>query len=350
MSKRWLLIFISILLSINILFAETEGERLFRENQTDKAIIVLENDIKNGSITVNTYNFLGLAYYQLKDYEKSIKAFQDGMEIDGVNKVVLFYNLGNSFFMSGNLVDAIKSYKSVLEIDKNYSSAYLNKANCEVSTGFFEDAISDYEDFLLLESDDIQRPQIEELLRLLREEVKVQKENERLAELQRKAEEEAEMAAMVQMISDEIENDLKELAQRDDEEKRRREEELNRENSVVEEIIEEEIDLSQAVEEDSMLQQAIEIENERILREKEEEYRRKKLEEEQERQKQLQEELEKKRIEEEKAAGENNKKIESDRRRKLLEDIANSLQIPDEQNINSGSGEIIEYEYESELE
>lgn len=277
MYKKTLLIAISILIFVFGLFSESEGERLFRENQTEDAILVLENEIKTASITANTFNFLGLAYFQLKNYEKSIEAFQNGLKQDGVNKVVLHYNLGNSFFMAGKLSDAITAYGNVLEIDKKYSSAYLNKANCEVSTGLFENAVSDYEEFLRLEPEDIQKPQIEELLRLLREEIKIQKENERLAEMQRKAEEEAAMAQLVQMISDEIENDLQGFAQRDEAEKQRLNE-LNKKDEQAEEIFEEEIDLSQAVEEDSMLQQAIEIERERVLREKEEEIRRKKIE------------------------------------------------------------------------
>ncbi len=330
------------------LFAETEGEKLFKENKPEKAVLSLGNEIKKGNITSNSYNFMGLAYFQLENYEKSVEAFLEGLKIEGVNKAVLYFNLGNSYFMLQKLEEAISSYEKGIEIDKKYSSAYLNKANCEVSTGLYEKAIGDYEEFLRLEPEDVQRPQIEALIKLLREEVRLQKEKEHLAELQRRAEEEAEMAAMVQMISDEIENDLEVLAKRDEEERRKLEE--ARKAELENEKVEEQIDLTQAVEEDSMLEQAIEIENQRVQKKREEEQKQRELAEEIERQKQAEEELKKQKSEEESTTSETSKKAESERRRKLLEDIANSLQTSDDQNITSGSGDIVEYEYESELE
>ena len=41
---------------------------------------------------------------------------------------------------------------------------------------------------------------------------------------------------------------------------------------------------------------------------------------------------------------------EAERRRKLLEDVANSLQNTDSTNMTSGTEDLIDYDYESELD
>ena len=41
---------------------------------------------------------------------------------------------------------------------------------------------------------------------------------------------------------------------------------------------------------------------------------------------------------------------EAERRRKLLEDVANSLQQTDTTNMTAGAEDVLDYEYESELE
>ena len=63
----------------NLCFAQSSGEKLFKENNPKDAVQVLENEILNGQISANTYNFLGLGYYQIGEYEKSVDAFGRGI-------------------------------------------------------------------------------------------------------------------------------------------------------------------------------------------------------------------------------------------------------------------------------
>ena len=44
------------------------------------------------------------------------------------------------------------------------------------------------------------------------------------------------------------------------------------------------------------------------------------------------------------------KAAEDERRRKLLEDVANSLQQTDTTNMTAGAEDVLDYDYESELE
>ena len=79
-------LFILIFIQISLCFAQagisasdsglSKGETLFKENNAADAVQVLEYEILQGQISENTYNFLGLGYLQLEQYEKSIDAFR----------------------------------------------------------------------------------------------------------------------------------------------------------------------------------------------------------------------------------------------------------------------------------
>ena len=84
-----------VLIIASSLFAETEGEKLFKNNDPSGAIPLLEKDIATGSISADTYNFLGLSYYQIGNLPKSLEAFEKGMNSPLSNKKVLSFNQGN---------------------------------------------------------------------------------------------------------------------------------------------------------------------------------------------------------------------------------------------------------------
>ena len=73
---RFFTVFTFLLLCSYPFFSETEGERLFKINDPSGAVPLLEKDIASGNISSDTYNFLGLAYFQLGDYKKALDAFE----------------------------------------------------------------------------------------------------------------------------------------------------------------------------------------------------------------------------------------------------------------------------------
>ncbi len=152
---------------------------------------------------------------------------------------------------------AAKCYSLTITADSKYTHALLNRANAYLMLANYDKCIADYERFIILEPNDPQKPQIEELLALLKREKARIEEEERIAaeEAARIAEEEARMKE--------------------------------------------------------------ELERQRIEKEKEEAERR---------------------------------AAEAERRRKLLEDVANSLQDTDSANMSAGSGELLDFDYESELD
>ena len=248
--------------------AISEGEKAFTSNNPDLAVILLEQEISEGITSSNTHNYLGLAYYQLGEYRKSVEAFAKGLASSGTNKKILSYNQGNSYYAMQDYNNAIKSYSLTLAADPKYTQALLNRANAHLMAKIYDKAIEDYEKFIIMEPEDEQRPAIEELLALLR------MEKERLEEEARIAAEEAARLA----------------------------------------------------EEEARLQ--AELEKQRIEREKRE----------------LEERLAREKEEAEKRAA------EAERRRKLLEDVANSLQDTDSANMSAGAGDLLDFDYESELD
>lgn len=283
---RSFMIVLLFLSTASFMFAESMGEKAFKENRPEEAVKLIEEEVAAGDASAAAYNYLGLAYSQLGNYEKSIDAFKRGLSTPGTNKKLLAYNQGNSYFAIKNYNDAAKSYSMALAADPTYYSALLNRANAYLMAGSYKVAVEDYEKYISVLPEDPQREEIERLISALSGELKRIEEEERFAalEAERIAEEE-------RLLAEEMER------QRIAEEKR--------------------------------------IERERLEREEQE--RKERLEREAK-------EAEERRIAEEKRAA------EAERRRKLLEEVANSLQNADSTNMSSGAEDIIDYEQDAELD
>lgn len=249
-----LMLFLSIL-SISLVYADafSEGEKFFKENKPEQAIPFFEQALLMENVSPNVYNFLGLSYYQIGKYQQSLDVFVNGTTKDGTNKRILYYNAGNTAFAMGNFSLADQYFSFSYAADNNFSSALLNRANTKMKLDQLQNASDDYTQYLIIEPNSPQRPEIERMIALISGELRVREEQKLARELeeQRLKEEQARIAA----------------------------------------------------------------------------------------------EMEKLRIEQEKQAA-----IEAERRKKLLEDIAASLQSADSTNVSAGTDGVMEYEYESELD
>ncbi len=254
---RFLTAFTFLLLCSYPFFSETEGERLFKINDPSGAVPLLEKDIVSGNISSDTYNFLGLAYFQLGEYKKALDAFERGKKSSQSNKKLLYFNQGNVAYASGDYDLAETCYSFAFAASPTFYEALLNRANSRLMMKKYKDSLSDYKAFVLALPDDSQSENIRRLISYLEEEIEHQAAEEaRLAEEQRRLEEE----------------------------NRRLQEEIAR-------------------------QEAERLAREAELRAQEEE-----------------------------------------RRRKLLEDVASSLQQTETTNMTAGVEDVLDYDYESELE
>lgn len=161
--------------------AKSEGMKLFEQNKPAEAIAFLEADIAAGTALPEEYNYLGLSYYQIGNYEKSAEAFKKGSAAKGTNKKLLYFNMGNSYFAMQKWQEALDSYAMASVADPSYPAPLLNKANVEIKMDKLADAVSDYKRFLLLRPEDEQRPKIEKIIALIEAELAARVEKERLA-------------------------------------------------------------------------------------------------------------------------------------------------------------------------
>ncbi|MEE0885607.1 MAG: tetratricopeptide repeat protein [Treponema sp.] len=255
--KKNIFVFGILFFLISCAFSESEGEKLFKTNNPGGAVTLLEKDISDGNVSADTYNFLGLSYFQLGQYEKAIDAFERGMNSGVSNRKLLSFNEGNVAYAAGNYSKAESCYSLALAASPDFYSALLNRANTRLMMKKYQDCLADYKRFVLEQPDDSQTPEIQRLIGYLEQEIQRQEEEAvRLAEEQKRLEEEN-----------------------------------------------------------------------------------KRLQEEMARQKAEQEALEAER-----------RAAEEERRRKLLEDVANSLQQTDTTNMTAGAEDVLDYDYESELE
>ena len=129
----------------------------------------------------------------------------------GDKTALIACNLGNVYFRMGNSSFAEQFYTQAIRSDPGYASAWLNRANLRIRTGALRDALPDYERYLSLEPASSKRPQIEQLVSLIREEFAAEEIRRLVAEETVRAEAErrqrliSEVSALLQAQADEAE-------------------------------------------------------------------------------------------------------------------------------------------------
>ena len=405
----------------SLCFAQSLGEKLFKENNPKDAVQVLENEILNGQISANTYNFLGLGYYQIGEYEKSVDAFERGIKEQPTNAKILYFNQGNTYYALKQFEKAAECFSLSYKSDLSFVDALLNRANSYLMDDKLVLAKNDYVDYLEKFPETPQKSKIELLINAITDEIERRKEEERLLEEQNKAlwehinpnitEYDDENKVEWELIDDEI-ADVQEkkenmnwqevgdnrIGEIEIPENKKNWEEIDSENTQVGKIdeqnskyglvsdengdveknedyknydkfekVEYENDISFAEnddfeneeefteawenlsEEDAQELKKLEIQSEK---EYEQWLKQQKL---QEKRKQQEENLRKKMKEDEEKQKtqellEQMMKAENERRQKLLEDVQNSLQGNDSTNVSSGADDIIDLDYEGELD
>jgi len=194
--KKLIVINIAVSCCIAAVYAETEGEKAFKENKPSQAVILLEQELGNGTASLDAWNYLGLAYYQLENYTKSVEVFANGLKTPGTKKKILSFNQGNAYFALKDYLNAAKAYGLAYTVDPSFTKALLNRANANLMANELQSALTDYENYIVLVSDDPQRNEIIAIIEALKRELARREEDARLAalEAERLAAEEARLA------------------------------------------------------------------------------------------------------------------------------------------------------------
>lgn len=270
----------------------SRGESLFKQNRTEEAIPFFKQAVSEGGFP-KAYIYLALCYEKAGMLQESLDTCTEGMKVSGTDKKVLAFNAGNVCYAMEDYGSAEKWYSLAAAANRLYAPPVLNRANARLKQEKYLESLEDYKLYLDLSPNDKQKPQIEQIIALL--------EGVKKAEEERLREEEALiMAAQRQQLIDE----QKAAVQRAQEEERNAEQQaaLEQQRAELEKLIQEQKEYQEA---------ALQAQREEAAR-----------------------------------------KAEADaaRRRKLLEDVAESLQNSEASNMSAGAEGTVDYGYESELE
>lgn len=149
---------------------------------------------------------------KVADAERVLRERLTEDTIQPQGRSVIAFDLAALLGRTDRKEEAREMYGVALAADGAFAPAYLNRANLRVETGLYGEAIGDYELFLALRPRSNQRPQVEEMIALLTEELEAERIRREEEERRLAAEEEARRAAE------------EERREREEEERRRAEE------------------------------------------------------------------------------------------------------------------------------
>jgi len=148
-----------------------QGEQLLLYNKPQEAKIKLEEALRKDSSNEKIYLYLGIVYEQLSEYNKAIDIMRNGLLVATTIKDLLYFNIGNNYFIQSDNILAEKNYTFAIAENSALAGAYLNRANTHVNLKHYQEAIVDYKIYLRLKPAAPQRREIEKLIALLQESI-----------------------------------------------------------------------------------------------------------------------------------------------------------------------------------
>jgi tetratricopeptide (TPR) repeat protein len=154
----------ALLLSLSAL---QEGEKLFLENRPREALPLLEQALNESPENERVYMYLGIAYLQLGNLEKSTQVMRRGLSVARGVKDLLYLNIGNNLFLQKEYTLAEQMFSNALEVNPLLEDGYLNRAQARLELESYPGARTDYIEYLRLAPATPQRESIEKLIALL---------------------------------------------------------------------------------------------------------------------------------------------------------------------------------------
>ena len=182
--KKVPLVFTFLLLTV-FCYGQTSfarGEELLMQNKPAEAAPFLESAVVEDPANTTACLYLGIVYEQMGRTEEAIAIYRRALPAAGRLSASVANNLGNVYFQRGNDFEAEQFYTQAIGFDSVFSKAYLGRANTRVKSGNLQNAITDYEQYLMLEPRSPQRPGIEQLVTLIRAEFAAEERRRILAE------------------------------------------------------------------------------------------------------------------------------------------------------------------------
>jgi len=185
-----------------------KGEELMMQNNPIQAVTFLESALGEEPANITAYLYLGIVYEQLNRSDEAIAVYRRALPIAGSHSAAVANNLGNVYFSRGNNELAEQYYSQAISNNSVFPNAYLGRANTRIRAGQLLNAVTDYEQYLLLTPRSTQRENIERLIGLIRADIAAAEVRRQIAEEEaRRLEEERakileSVAASLQSLAD----------------------------------------------------------------------------------------------------------------------------------------------------
>jgi len=166
------------------------AQDLFMQNRPREAAAYLEITVAEDPSNVMAFLYLGIVYEQLGMLDEAITVYRQVLDRAGNLTANVANNLGNVFFRRGNMDDAEALFTQAIQTDRTFAAAYLGRANIRLQRGLLNEAIADYQQYLIFAPRSPQRVPIEQLISHIRAEF-AEVERQRMA-----AEEAARIAVL----------------------------------------------------------------------------------------------------------------------------------------------------------
>ncbi|MCL2174517.1 MAG: tetratricopeptide repeat protein [Treponema sp.] len=184
MSKKTYILFILVFFSV-LCYGQsnfTKGEELFMHNNPSQAAPFLERAMAEDPAHTLTYVYLGIVYEQLGKADEAIAVYRRILPQASNLSAHVANNLGNVYFKRGITDQAESFYSQAIGFDSSYAPAFLGRANSRIKSGNLLSAVTDYEQYLLLDPASSQRTKIEQMIGLVRSEIAAAEMRKLLAE------------------------------------------------------------------------------------------------------------------------------------------------------------------------
>ena len=177
-----------------------EATDAFMANKPKEAIPLLRTAVEQEPENGELYLYLGIAHEQLEEWDAAVEAYQDGLSV-GTDRATFYFNIGNNYARMGEHEKAIEAYGSAIEAGDGMPDAYLNRANLRVRTESYQKAVADYRLYLSLEPNTPQKQNIEKMIDLLSEKLRIAEKERREEERRKKEEERRQKELLDQVLS-----------------------------------------------------------------------------------------------------------------------------------------------------
>ena len=146
------------------------GEEYFMQNKPAEALPFLQSAFLADQRNIQGAMYLAMVYEMLNQLDEAIAIYRIILPTAAERTDQIAFNLGNIYFRTGNAILAEQFYTQAININPGLAPAWLNRANLRIRTGALHDALPDYEYYLVLHPSSPQRPQIERLINMIRQE------------------------------------------------------------------------------------------------------------------------------------------------------------------------------------